>query len=162
MLQRSSSYSIKLLSINYDPHSKLRLKSGKLHGIDVIDVVDIVTAPTGFAANHNTLFAQFPPDESFVILNPDCIPQTGAVDALIQRKDTVPRVAIVEGRQWPFEHPKEYDQVSMETPWASGAFALIDTQFYRSIGGMDDRYFLYFGRCQPILAGMAEWLQGFV
>jgi len=38
---------------------------------------------------------------------------------------------------------RKYDPVSLETPWASGAFALIDGEFYESVGGMEEAYFLY-------------------
>ena len=62
------------------------------------------------------------------LINPDCVPLPGSIDRLIERKTD--KVAIVEGRQWPFEHPKKYDQKTLETPWASGAFELIDSDFY--------------------------------
>lgn len=97
--------------------------------------------PCGFAENHNHIFNSFPATASFVLMNPDCIPQPGSIDALLRRKG--PETAIVEGRQWPFEHPKEYCPLTHATPWASFAFCLVDSEFYRQEKGMDELYFLY-------------------
>ena len=64
------------------------------------------------------------------------------------------RVAIVESRQWPFEHPKEFDALTHETPWASGACLLIDSEFYRVAGGMAEEYFLY---CEDVDLSWRAW-----
>ena len=96
----------------------------------------------GFAESHNILFRECVRGDFFLILNPDCVILDGSIERLIVRMRSS-GAAIVEGRQWPFEHPKEYDPLTLETPWASGAFCLIDSQFYHSIGGMDESYFLY-------------------
>jgi hypothetical protein len=143
-LASATSRPIKLLTINYDPASPVRLVGGQVANVQVVDVLNTATAKTGFAGNHNTLFKFSRPSEDFIIINPDCIPHAGCIDTLIARKTkSKERVGIVEGRQWPFEHPKEYDSLTLHTPWASGAFALIDAGFYDQIGGMDDLYFLY-------------------
>jgi GT2 family glycosyltransferase len=149
------------LAINYDPHSSARLRSGQIEGVEVVDVPNTSTTNTGFGENHNTLFHAHPPVDSFVIINPDCIPQEGSIDALFSRKassESEGKVAIVEGRQWPFEHPKEYDPVSLKTPWASGAFLLIDSDFYKRVGGMDEIYFLYL---EDVDLSWQAWLNGY-
>ncbi|NKW80872.1 glycosyltransferase family 2 protein [Ochrobactrum pecoris] len=77
---------------------------------------------------------------------------------MIDRYDATKKpVGIVEGRQWPFEHPKEYDPLDLTTPWASGAFCLFDTELYRSIGGMDERFFLYL---EDVDVSWRMWLRG--
>lgn len=160
-LSRSTKRPIRLLTINYDPASHARLQSGEAFGTDVLDVRNDSTKITGFATNHNRLFQMSPRSETFVIINPDCIPQEGAIDELLRRKEESKghnRVAIVEGRQWPFEHPKEYDALSLCTPWASGAFALIDSDFYATVGGMDEVYFLYL---EDVDLSWQAWLRGY-
>ncbi|WP_197031038.1 hypothetical protein [Methylobacterium sp. 10] len=112
----------------------------------------------GFAEGHNLLF-QAVSEPSFIIINPDCILQEGAIDALLATfKSAKNHVGIVEGRQWPFEHPKEYDRLTHRTPWASGAFALINSEMYRRVSGMDTRYFLYL---EDVDLSWRSWLAGF-
>lgn len=115
-------------------------------------------SPRGFAENHNHLFRCRGSRSDFVIVNPDCSVGPGSIDRLLERKSSEgSHVAIVEGRQWPFEHPKEYDPVSGETPWASGAFALIDGEFYDDCGGMDESYFMYL---EDVDLSWRAWLSG--
>lgn len=157
-LSRSTSLHVKLMTINYDPQSTRRVESGKRFGIDVVDIRNNSTEKTGFSENHNTLFRANDLQDHFVIVNPDCIVNAGSIDLLIWRKACAPRIGIVEGRQWPFEHPKEYDPLSLETPWASGAFSLIDAGFYRSVGGLDETYFLYM---EDVDISWQAWLNGY-
>jgi len=132
------------MTINYDPTSTERLSSGNYDGVEVVDWPNQAGAVTGFAANHNLLFQVSSPEDYFIIINPDCIPQPDSLDILAARKErSFETIGIVEGRQWPFEHPKEYDGQTGETPWASGAFALFDARFYQKVGGMDEIYFMY-------------------
>lgn len=112
--------------------------------IRLTDVPNPESRVTGFAENHNSLFRSWDAPGDFVLLNPDCVLCDSSIDRLYERKKRCGSgAAIVEGRQWPFEHPKEFDPVSLETPWASGAFSLIDGEFYESVGGMEEAYFLY-------------------
>lgn len=144
-LQRSSSLDIVFLAANYDNTSSLALEDHRAgRNVEVRNVRLQHEGRAGFAEAHNGLFQSSKPGSAFVIINPDCILQPGAIDALISRKSRADeKVAIVEGRQWPYDHPKEYDQRSLHTPWASGAFCLIDTAFFEEVGGLDPIYFLY-------------------
>lgn len=160
-LERATIRPVRFLATNYEPGSSDRLESGLFDGVEVVDVPCTTASARGFGENHNSLFASHPPEDHFVILNPDCIPQPGSIDALVSRKakhGSGSKVAIVEGRQWPFEHPKEFDPMSLTTPWASGAFSLIDADFYRSIGGMDEIYFLYL---EDVDLSWQAWLSGY-
>lgn len=158
-LKRSTARLIRFITINYDPLSSERIHSGFRYGVEVIDIKNESSCITGFASNHNTIFNTFNPKDYFVIINPDCIPHKGSIDRLINRKKiTNEPIAIVEGRQWPFEHPKEYDPLSLHTPWASGAFCLIDADFYRLVDGIDDIYFIYM---EDVDLSWQAWLNGY-
>jgi len=142
-LARSIPYDAHINLINYDGRSGRHFTVPTLtrqHSVTILP--NTTNRILGFAESHNVLFTECVHDDFFLILNPDCIVLDGSIETLIARMRSS-GAAIVEGRQWPFEHPKEYDPITLETPWASGAFCLIDSDFYHSIGGMDERYFLY-------------------
>lgn len=52
-------------------------------------------------------------------------------------------VAAWEFRQSPYEHPKYYDPVTMETSWVSGACVLFRRSAYQQVKGFDDSIFMY-------------------
>ncbi|WP_155911949.1 hypothetical protein [Methylobacterium sp. 77] len=113
----------------------------------------------GFAEAHNKIFEILDEDVFFIIINPDCIATAGCIDALVALfEKRAKKPGIVEGRQWPYEHPKEYDPFTLETPWASGAFALINSEAYRLVGGMDERFFMYM---EDVDLSWAMWNAGF-
>lgn len=97
---------------------------------------------TGTSRGHNALAAMS--DSEFIILaNPDVI-----VDALaIWRMVAVfndHEVGMVEAKQLPVEHPKEYAQHTGFTSWASGAFSMIRRQVFVEVGGYDAQtFFMY-------------------
>ena len=97
----------------------------------------------GFGRGHNANAAQGDAPWLLVI-NPDCVLEPGAWDAL---RAAVARsagdVAALELRQVPFEHPKAYDPVTLETPWVSGAATLFRRRHFDAAGGFDARIFLY-------------------
>jgi len=51
--------------------------------------------------------------------------------------------AIWELRQIPFEHPKLYDPVTLETTWSSGAAFAVQRKVYSTVGGFDKHIFMY-------------------
>ncbi len=97
----------------------------------------------GFAANHNYIARRVSPSEDFVLLNPDCIPTPNSITKMLALKHSQRRVAIVEARQWPYEHPKFYDSMTFETPWASFAFAILDFNIFLHLGGLCEDFFMY-------------------
>jgi GT2 family glycosyltransferase len=77
-----------------------------------------------------------------VILNPDMylVPDALA-EMLAAFRD--PRVGIAEARQIPLEHPKVFDLVTGETPWASGCALALPFALFVSLGGFDPSFFLH-------------------
>lgn len=156
-LLKATTRDIRLNVVNYTGPSDL----DKFPSVSERMAISVLRQETGkaigFAEAHN-LLAKSVKSPVFVIINPDCILHDEAVDRLIDRYNTTKKpVGIVEGRQWPFEHPKEYDPLDLSTPWASGAFCLYDTELYRSIGGMDERFFLYL---EDVDVSWRMWLRG--
>jgi GT2 family glycosyltransferase len=142
-LADSTSEILILNTFNYAPDSTGLVNNRSSNRIEIKNIKNEQLSTTGFAQSHNILSKHCDGD-FFIIINPDCIPQRGSIDRLIETFFESPsKIGIVEGRQWPFEHPKEYEINSRQTPWASGAFALINARQYKALGGMDERYFLY-------------------
>jgi len=51
--------------------------------------------------------------------------------------------ALWESRQFPYEHPKVYNPVTLETSWSSGACMLVDRERFIEVGMFDDKIFMY-------------------
>ena len=155
-IQRVTDRPIRLCVINFDGGSKDCISSCRFDRLSVESLPNNSGGVIGFAEGHNLLFSRFCPNNYFAIINPDCVPQARSIDRMIARMGNK-GIAIVEGRQWPQEHPKEYDVLSGLTPWASGAFQLIDAKFYADVGGMDETYFLYL---EDVDLSWRAWLGG--
>ncbi len=96
----------------------------------------------GFGEAVNYLFRRVSPKSCFLLINPDATPMPGCIDQLLETF-CERNAALVEARQWPSEHPKEYDPATGWTPWASGAFVLIASRAFEQLNGFDPHYFLY-------------------
>lgn len=96
----------------------------------------------GSAAAHNRLFEGLHTD-LVLILNPDTIVAPNILIELM-RPMRKPGIGIVEARQVPIEHPKDYDVVTGETSWAATACALVSAAVVKEISGFDAQsFFLY-------------------
>ena len=100
-------------------------------------------ANLGFGRGHNAAVARG--SAPFVLLlNQDCVLEPGALEALLaSAAASEDDVAAWELRQIPYEHPKAYDPVTLETPWASGAALLVRRSAFEAVGGFDPRIFMY-------------------
>lgn len=96
----------------------------------------------GSAAGHNRLEEGFAQDLRLV-LNPDVVVAPTVLIELVRGLDD-PAVGVVEARQLPFEHPKDYDHATGDTSWASTCCCLVRGDTTRQLGGFDARsFFLY-------------------
>ncbi len=121
--------------------STLAFSGGGLHGVTDWSA-SRENRHIGFGESVNCLFERVSPENCFYLVNPDSTPMSGCMDRLMHTFRSR-SAAIVEARQWPSEHPKEFDPSSGTTPWASGAFLLIAAEAFRRLGGFDPIYFLY-------------------
>ncbi|GLH45270.1 glycosyl transferase [Pseudomonas atacamensis] len=113
-------------------------ESYALKGIEV----DFFSGNLGSAAGHNRLL-QGTDTDYVLIMNPDVMLAPNALIELV-RPYTGHAVGLVEARQLPIEHPKDYNTTTGETGWATTACALIPTSLIKSIGGFDsESFFLY-------------------
>lgn len=97
---------------------------------------------TGTAKGHNRLAADG--DTTFLVTsNPDIVPDRRALwrmVALFENSTT----GMVEAKQSPIEHPKEYDVETGETGWAATAFAMTRRALFEQLGGFDEQtFFMY-------------------
>jgi GT2 family glycosyltransferase len=110
----------------------------------------------GSAGGNNDLFVQADSD-LILIVNPDCYASPTLVRLLFL--SMVPAVGIVEARQVPLEHPKEFDRATGATSWASGSCLLVRRQVVDRLGGFDeDSFFMY---CDDVDFSWRARLDGF-
>lgn len=99
---------------------------------------------TGTAKGHNRMGETCSADY-MLIMNPDVVVCPRLFEKFLEPFATPALEAgMVEARQTPIEHPKEYDRQTLETDWATTACAMFPTALFREIGGFDaDTFFLY-------------------
>lgn len=99
---------------------------------------------TGFGEGNNRLGRSSDCD-FLLVVNPDLIftaPFFGV--HLSPFLESGREVGVVEARQTPVEHPKEYDLETGETDWASGACMMVRTSDFIELGGFDTHsFFMY-------------------
>ena len=106
-------------------------------------VVTVSNENVGFGRGHNAN-AALGKAPFFLVLNQDCVLEPGVLESLVASAAADSReIAAWELRQIPFEHPKAYDPVTFDTPWASGAAVLLRRGAFESVGGFDAGIFMY-------------------
>ena len=80
----------------------------------------------------------------FLVSNLDLRFETDAITRIVvQALSDEATVASWEFRQKPFEHPKCYDPVTMQTKWSSSACVLFRREAIVRVGGYEPRIFMY-------------------
>ncbi len=99
---------------------------------------------TGSAKGHNKL-GETCNSDYMLIMNPDVVVCPRVFHAMLKPfMDPALKCGMTEARQTPVEHPKEYDQKTYETGWATTAFAIFSTEIFRELNGFDqDMFFMY-------------------
>jgi GT2 family glycosyltransferase len=99
---------------------------------------------TGFGAANNQ-GAAVGSNGYLVFLNIDT--ELNDPQAFLKLSDIITRsendVAAWEFRQLPYEHPKCYDPVSLETSWFSGAAVAVRREAFEAVNGFDANLFMY-------------------
>ena len=99
---------------------------------------------TGTAKGHNRMGAECTSDY-MMIMNPDVVVCPRLFSGMLEFfLDSSKNAGMIEARQTPIEHPKEYNRKTLETEWATTACAMFPTQVFRDIEGFDaETFFLY-------------------
>lgn len=97
---------------------------------------------SGTAKGHN-IMAKNSDADLLMIMNPDVILEPRCLCRLIAAI-SAQDIGIVEARQTPLEHAKEYNEKTGETEWASTACTIIKMSVYNQVEGFDqETFFLY-------------------
>lgn len=99
---------------------------------------------SGSAKGHNML-GETCKTEYMQIMNPDVIVSPRYFLEIFKPFEKEKEaVGMVEARQTPIEHPKEYDMVTGETSWATTGCAIFPTALFRELNGFDEKsFFMY-------------------
>ena len=100
---------------------------------------------TGTSYGHNRMGLESNADY-LLIMNPDVVVQPNFFIEMLYPflQDVHNTIGIVEARQTPIEHHKEYDIITGETSWGSGACTLFRTKAFQEVKGYDENtFFMY-------------------
>lgn len=98
----------------------------------------------GFGRGHNVNFRKSKDYDFVLILNQDIVILENSLDYLLDVARTDDKqVGVWEMRQIPYEHPKIYNPVTLETGWVAGAACLFRQHVINEINGFDEDIFMY-------------------
>ncbi|OBZ13450.1 glycosyltransferase family 2 protein [Bacillus sp. FJAT-26390] len=98
---------------------------------------------TGFGAANN--YGVNKTEQKYVLfLNVDTEVEENALNVLMSNAiNSNKHTALWECRQFPYEHPKNYNPITMELSWASGAASMVLREVFVKIGMFDEKIFMY-------------------
>ncbi len=115
----------------------------RTHGRRFAEVLVMRQINLGFGAAHNRNLQRAAADY-FLVTNVDLEFELNTLTRIVAFAIASPSdVASWECRQKPYEHPKYYNPVTLETRWSSSACVLFRTICLRQVGGYDEKLFLY-------------------
>lgn len=110
-----------------------------------LEIIVIQTENKGFGYGHDCAIQKM--DSNYVLIsNIDLEFRKDTLTNLIKfvQNDTdKDQVACYELVQHPYEHPKYYDPITLETAWCSHACVLINIEKYKAVGGYHKKIFMY-------------------
>lgn len=137
------------ISLNYGDCSKspvfghefLKKARENMYALDRIEHV-FFDENLGSAHGHNTLLEGVNA-EYILVMNPDIRMEPTCLIEMAKHFSKSD-CGMVEAKQLPIEHPKEFNEKTGETPWAATACAMFPTELLKSLGGFDWKtFFLY-------------------
>jgi GT2 family glycosyltransferase len=128
-------------STDLTPHLLLEWKSKLEKRFKSFKVVSEKNLGFGHGHNNNIFNSS---SEFILVTNIDLEFETDTITTLINTavKDDL-NVASWECRQKPFEHPKHYNPVTLETTWSSSACVLFRRTAFQAVGGYEKKIFMY-------------------
>lgn len=97
---------------------------------------------SGFGRGQNLLSEDCACD-LMLVMNPDVIVTPRFFVEMLDPFENE-RVGLVEARQTPIEHHKEYNKETFETEWAAMACVMVRTNIWKELDGIDsDTFFMY-------------------
>src|SRR5260221_3607046 len=100
-------------------------------------------ANLGFRRAHNANAARGNAP-CLLLLNQDCVLEPGVLEPLVASAALdAADIGAWELRQIPYDHPKIYDPVSLDTPWASAAALLLRRKAFDQVRGFEPRISMY-------------------
>lgn len=100
-------------------------------------------ANLGPSKGHNTLWKEAPVGTKLLIINPDTVFPPHLITRLSAFADKRSDFGIVEARQIPLEHPKDFDPETFQTSWSVTCCCLFNVEAFKSVEGFDEMFFMY-------------------
>lgn len=97
----------------------------------------------GHGGGQNSLAKNGSQEDFLLFLNPDLFVAPELIDRLVS--SWTDSVGAIDARQIPLEHPKEYDPITGESSWASGACLLTNFAIFSGVRGFDHENFYMYG-----------------
>lgn len=117
--------------------------SKELAEVDIEFHYTFFNANLGVSKGHNALFREIPVGDKLLIINPDVVFPPHLIQRLTAFANKQADFGIVEARQIPLEHPKDFDPESLTTSWAVTACCLFNVEAFRAVEGFDETFFMY-------------------
>ena len=144
------SYPLKLINLYFvDNGSKDNtvelLNVLKKNYLELFEEIEIFSQKNvGFGAGHDKAIT-YGKSKYCMVSNIDLEFEKNAILNIIKiaEEDKKDEYASWEFRQIPYEHPKYYDPITLETNWSAHACILIKKSIYEKVGGYEPRIFMY-------------------